>query len=187
MSKSDTAVVEDAPVAEFDPSKVARGPVKFGRGNHRNVTTTRIRPQLAGMSPQEGHAIEKMTAKNADVKFSAGATQAWASVSNALTTKVADVIAVGASEWAALRGSNRVWDIDFAAALGFEVTPGGASAFRKAYNLKTPSTPWPTRPEVTPTAETGGPIFTTEGRMSQKGKPLPVVEKADVDAEGDES
>lgn len=134
-----------------------------GKGNHRNVTTQRVRPLDVGLEiPEEGGAAFKVTDTVAEIGLSAGATAAVSAVVSVhvedvkARPPVADAVILGAQTWAKSRGAKRVWDIDVAATCGFPMTPEGAEAFRKAVGLRAPSVPWPTKVSETPDAKTTG-------------------------------
>lgn len=139
-----------------------RGIVAAGNGNWRNVTVTRVRPQESGIDVAEGAAVAKLAANSADVMLAAGATNGWKALEDAHGKAIADEIVGAAVRWAQARGSKRVWDIDLAFAAGFEVSPDGAKAFRSAFGLKVPSTPWPNKPEQTPDPQFKGPVVDVE-------------------------
>lgn len=136
--------------------------ISRGAGNHRNVTTQRVRPIEVGLETPEGGAVVKVTDKTADIGLSAGATAAVAAVVSVHVEDVkarpaiADAVILGAQTWAASRGCKKVWDIDVAAACGFPMTPEGATSFRKALGLRVPAVEWPTKVSETPDDRTTG-------------------------------
>lgn len=169
MSDSTTVETTEATPAEFVPNKT-RGIQRRGHGNWRNVTETRVKAQAIGIEfdPEAAPSTLTHVAKaSVDVKFSAGATAAWAVMEASHGRAIADGLAGAAAEWAAFRGASRVWDIDFACAAGFERSPEGAKAFRSAYGLRTPSVDWPTKVSETPQDDTPvGPVIDLEtGRI----------------------
>lgn len=127
--------------------------VARGRGNWRRAVTRRIAPEVAGMPVPEGAEGGKVR-----VRMSPAGDAAVAAVASAHMSDDAAVTAIiaAASEFAANRGSKRAWDIDVAAAIGFEWTPEGANAFRAAYGIaaRSVAASWPARPSETPYPET---------------------------------
>lgn len=132
--------------------------VARGKGNWYRATTRRIKPEQAGMQ------VEGTDEKgNLDVKLSSAFDQAFAAVVSAHQTSEDAQVAIisAARQFAANRGSKRVWDIDLAAAIGFDWTPAGAQIFRAAYGLAARSiaASWPARIAETPYEDTPrGPV-----------------------------
>lgn len=120
-----------------------------GKGNWRRATTRRISPGDVGFT-LDGTDVKG----NLDVKLSAAFDQALAAVvaSHGSPEEAQVVLIAAARIWATNRNSKRVWDIDLAAAVGYDWTPDGARNFRSAYGLaaRSVAAAWPARIEETP-------------------------------------
>lgn len=136
----------------------SRGIIESGKGNHKLVTVFRISGDVAHLVTNS--CVAKHSPKTADLRLSAGASRAAATVSE--TSAATDIVLGAAAVWAANRGSKRVWDVDVACALGYDPTPEGVTRFRRELGLPTPSTPWPTRPDQNPKE---GPVVDREGHV----------------------